>query len=32
MVAAGLRLAPTVCYEDGFGSAQLALVRAPTRW
>jgi len=27
MVAAGLRFAPTVCYEDGFGSAQLALVR-----
>jgi apolipoprotein N-acyltransferase len=27
MVAAGLRLAPSVCYEDGFGSAQLALVR-----
>ena len=27
MVAAGLRFAPTVCYEDGFGSAQLALAR-----
>ncbi len=27
MEAAGLRLAPTVCYEDGFGSSQLALER-----
>ena len=26
--AASLRLAPTICYEDGFGSAQLPLVRA----
>jgi apolipoprotein N-acyltransferase len=28
LLAGGLKLAPTVCYEDGFGSAQLALVRA----
>jgi apolipoprotein N-acyltransferase len=28
LLAGGLKLAPTVCYEDGFGSAQLTLVRA----
>jgi apolipoprotein N-acyltransferase len=27
MQAAGLSFAPSVCYEDGFGSAQLALAR-----
>ena len=27
LVAAGLKLAPSICWEDGFGSAQLRLVR-----
>jgi apolipoprotein N-acyltransferase len=27
LAAAGMRLAPSICYEDAFGSAQLALVR-----